>query len=353
MSETVKKIINKIIESGFEAYLVGGYVRSIYMGYENNDVDIATSAKVEDLKEIFKDFSYKIEYNCLAFRFKEYLFEISPYRKEGKYIRNRYPKEIKYARNIRQDSQRRDFTINSIYMDVDGKYISFHNGLQDLEKGIIRTIGNPNTRLEEDALRILRAIRFSVTLHFTIDPALSKALEQCSFLIDTLSYQRRKEELTKMLEADPSYTLEQIERYKLHTYFSMPLDLVITDYLPAIWMQMDYTDYPLSRAELRKIKRLEILMQSDFSEETLFYASLEEIKAICELKDISYIEIKEKWEKLPIHNKEEIQLDIPFLIQKKYPITQIRMDVLYKILKGQFLNQSRVIQKYIQENYNN
>lgn len=353
MSETVKKILNKIIESGFEAYLVGGYVRSIYMGYENNDVDIATSAKIEDLKNIFKDFSYKIEYNCLAFHFGKYLFEISPYRKEGKYIRNRYPKEIKYARNIRQDSQRRDFTINSIYMDVDGKYISFHNGIQDLKNGIIRTIGNSNVRLEEDALRILRAIRFSVTLHFTIDHELSRALEQCSFLIDTLSYQRRKEELVKMFEADLPYTIEQIERYKLHTYFSMPLDLIITDYLPAIWMQMDYADYPLSREELRKIKRLEILMQSDFSEETLFYATLEEIKAVCELKGISYIEVKEKWEKLPIHSKEEIQLDIPFLLQKNYPITQVRMDVLYRILKGELLNQNHTIQKYIEENYNN
>lgn len=352
MSETVKKIINKIIEAGFEAYLVGGYVRSLYLKKESLDVDMATSAKIEDLKEIFKDFSYQIEYNCLKFKLENYLFEISPYRKEGKYIKNRYPKEIKYAKNIKQDSKRRDFTINSIYMDKNGKYISFHNGIEDLEKGIIRVIGNPNIRLEEDALRILRAIRLSVTLHFEIEETLAKALKQCSFLIDTLSYQRRKEELTRMLIVDAPYTIEQIDRFKLHTYFGMPLELIITDYLPAIWMQMDYESYPLSKEELKKIKKMEVLMQSEWTEETLFYATEEEIKAVCDLKEISYIEMKEKWEKLPIHKKEEIKLDIPFLCKNNYPITQIKADILPKILKRELPNEEEIIKNYIIENYN-
>ena len=353
MSEIVQNILNKIIEAGFEAYLVGGYVRDLYLKKESLDVDMATSAKIEDLKEIFKDIPYQIEYNCLRFRLENYLFEISPFRKEGKYIKNRYPKEIKYAKNIKQDSKRRDFTINSIYMDKDGKYISFHNGIEDLEKKVIRAIGNPNTRLEEDALRILRAIRLSVTHHFEIEETLAKALEQCSFLIDTLSYQRRKEELNKMLQADPVYTIEQIDRFKLHTYFGVPLDITITDYLDAIWMQLDYTSYPLTKEELKKIKRLEILMQSDFTEETLFYATLEEIKAICELKKIPNIEIKEKKDALPIQKKEEIKLDIPFLLENKYPITQIKADILSKILTKELLNEPDRIKNYIVENYNN
>lgn len=353
MSETVKQILNKIIEAGFEAYLVGGYVREMYKNRESKDVDIATSAKIEDLKEIMKGFSYQIEYNCLRFKQKDYLFEISPYRKEGKYIKNRYPKEIKYGKNIKQDSKRRDFTINAIYMDINGKYISFHSGIEDLEKGIIRAIGNPNERLEEDALRILRAIRLSVTLHFEIEETLAKALKQCSFLIDTLSYQRRKEELTKMLNADIPYTIEQIDRFHLHTYFGMPFDIIITDYLPAIWMQLDYTNYPLTKEELKKIKRLEVLMQSDLEEEDLFAFSLEEIKAVCELKGISYIEMKEKWENLPIHKKTEIKLDIKDLLKNQYPITEIKADVLSKILRNELPNEADKIKKYIIENYNN
>lgn len=353
MSEIVEQIVNKIIEAGFEAYLVGGYVRDLYVKKENKDVDVAVSAKIEDLEKIFEDTPYQIEYNCLRFTKENYLFEISPFRKEGKYIRHRYPKEIKYAKTIKQDSHRRDFTINAIYMDASGKYISFHHGIEDLKKGIIRTIGNPNQRLEEDALRILRAIRLSVTHQFTIEPSLTKAIKQCSFLVDTLSYQRRKEELTKMLEADPSYTCKQIERFHMQSYFGMPLEMIVTDYLPAIWMQMDYGSYPFSKEELKKIKKLEIMMQSSLEEETLLYASLEEIKAICEIKGLPYKEIKQKWEKLPIHTKEEIQFDIPFLIEKNYPIKKIKADVLSKILKNQLINEKEAIRNYIIENYNN
>ena len=93
-------------------------------------------------------------------------------------------------------------------------------------------------------------------------------------------------------------------------------------------------------------------MQSEWTEETLFYATEEEIKAVCDLKEISYIEMKEKWEKLPIHKKEEIKLDIPFLCKNNYPITQIKADILPKILKRELPNEEEIIKNYIIENYN-
>ena len=200
MLEIAIELLNIIEDKGFRAYLVGGCVRDLMLGYDLVDIDVASSATMYDLQDVeeFK-FMKSTRYGSNVLVYKGTKFELTTFREEGEYLDGRRPSEYKYTSSIMVDSKRRDFTINSIYMDKNRNIIDFNDGLNDIKKKVIRTIGNPDKKFYEDSLRILRAIRFATTLNFKLDKSVINSIIKNKDRVNLISYQRRVKELDKIL----------------------------------------------------------------------------------------------------------------------------------------------------------
>jgi len=209
----VEEIILKLNKEGFEAYIVGGCVRDLLMGRIPNDWDITTSAKPEEVKKIFpKTYDTGIAHGTVTVILNGAHFEITTYRIEGKYEDYRRPKEVTFTRNLEEDLSRRDFTMNAIVYHPQEGFMDPVEGIKDIKNKMIRCVGEPSKRFEEDALRMLRAIRFSAQLDFEIEEKTLGAIKGHAALITHISAERIKDELDKMLMA--SYTDRLILLYE-------------------------------------------------------------------------------------------------------------------------------------------
>ena len=198
----VQWIIQKLKEQGFEAYAVGGCVRDSILGREPEDWDITTSAKPEEIKEIFRrTVDTGIAHGTVTVLAEKEGFEVTTYRIDGEYEDGRHPKEVWFTGMLAEDLKRRDFTINAMaYNDEDGLCDLF-GGQEDLARGVVRAVGEPLRRFEEDALRILRLYRFAARFGFVIDEATEAAAKQLAAHLDCVSVERIEEELNKLLSA--------------------------------------------------------------------------------------------------------------------------------------------------------
>lgn len=198
--EKVKIIIKTLNIHGYEAYAVGGCVRDALLGREPKDWDITTSAKPEQVKEIFqRTIDTGIQHGTVTVMLEKEGFEVTTYRIDGKYEDNRHPESVEFTSNLLEDLKRRDFTINAMAYNEEKGVIDAFEGIHDLEQGVIRCVGNPIERFEEDALRMLRAIRFSGQLGFVIEENTKKAIEKKADTISKISAERIREELDKLL----------------------------------------------------------------------------------------------------------------------------------------------------------
>lgn len=202
----VKFVIRGLEKAGFEAYIVGGCVRDFLRGVESEDWDVATSAKPEEIEKIFLRSFSDNKFGTVTVltesknpKLKE--IEITPFRQEAKYTDKRHPDEVKWAKTIKEDLARRDFTINSIAMDEKTRTIDPFDGRKDLEKKIILAVGNPEERFSEDALRMMRAVRFSVSLgeKWRIEEKTSQAIKKNSFWLQAISKERIRDEFLKII----------------------------------------------------------------------------------------------------------------------------------------------------------
>lgn len=197
------KIIKQLNTHGFEAYAVGGCVRDSLLGRVPKDWDITTSAKPEQVKQIFaRTVDTGILHGTVTVLMEYEAYEVTTYRIDGEYEDGRHPKSVEFTGNLLEDLKRRDFTINAMaYSDRDGLVDAF-GGAMDLSAGIIRCVGNPMDRFHEDALRILRAIRFSAQLGFRIEEETNKAISAIAPNMEKVSKERIAVELTKLLLSD-------------------------------------------------------------------------------------------------------------------------------------------------------
>ena len=179
LPDDVQFIIHTLQLHGFEAYAVGGCVRDSILGREPGDWDITTSAMPEETKALFdKTFDTGIEHGTITVLLNHEGYEVTTYRIDGKYEDSRHPKEVTFTRNLKEDLLRRDFTINAMaYNDKDG-IVDIFGGMQDLEKHMIRCVGNARERFSEDALRILRGVRFAAQLGFEIDEETKEGMSE-------------------------------------------------------------------------------------------------------------------------------------------------------------------------------
>nr|WP_330398833.1 CCA tRNA nucleotidyltransferase [Lacrimispora celerecrescens] len=219
--EAARRIIEQLNTSGFEAYVVGGCVRDSLLGRSPEDWDITTSAKPEQVKEIFnRTVDTGIQHGTVTVLIDHEGYEVTTYRIDGEYEDGRHPKSVEFTGNLLEDLKRRDFTINAMaYSDREGLVDAF-DGVKDLEGRIIRCVGNPHDRFNEDALRILRAIRFSAQLGFDLEAKTRAAISVIAPNMAKVSKERIQVELTKLLLSDHPGRLKEVYENGIGPYIS-------------------------------------------------------------------------------------------------------------------------------------
>ena len=248
--EEVKSIIKKLEKHNYEAYVVGGCVRDLLLDGKPKDWDITTNAKPKEIQKIFPKSFYANKFCTVTVQTgsKDKTLaeiEVTTYRIDEKYTDKRHPDSIKFAQTIGEDLARRDFTVNAMalglksqitnhksqtntkYKILNTKYelLDSFNGENDLKKKIIRAVGNPEERFNEDALRMLRAVRFAATLGFNIEPKTLKAIQKDAGWIQAISKERIRDELIKIIESDkPSQGIELLRKAKLLKYILPELE---------------------------------------------------------------------------------------------------------------------------------
>ncbi|MEG1138718.1 MAG: CCA tRNA nucleotidyltransferase [Lachnospiraceae bacterium] len=219
MPKKVNTIIHTFQTHGYEAYAVGGCVRDSVLGRVPEDWDITTSAMPWQTKALFRrTFDTGIAHGTITVLIEDEAFEVTTYRIDGEYEDGRHPKQVEFTRSLQEDLLRRDFTMNAMaYNDQEGLVDVFH-GLEDLKGGFIRCVGNPDERFAEDALRILRAVRFAAQLGFEIEEKTKEAARKAASSLEKISAERIQSELVKLLISDKPqclYILRELQITKV------------------------------------------------------------------------------------------------------------------------------------------
>lgn len=347
---------------GYESYIVGGFVRDHILGIESNDIDIATNATPKEIKKIFEDSCLPAEdYGSVKVVKNGVLFEITTFRREINYIDNRRPDKVEYIDSLYEDLLRRDFTINSLCMDENGDIIDLLGGRVDIDNKVIKTIGVPEERFEEDCLRILRAVRFATILDFELDESVVEGIKKTKHLLRNLSYYRKKSELDRiftsgnnmkgvklLLELDLDYELE-LDRLK---------DIKHIDSSISAWSILNVVDkYPFSSTELELIKNVnKVLPLNNLDPMALYKYGLYVNSVAGDIKGLDKREITESYAALAIHSKKDLDIDCNdiTLALNKDPggyLSDIYDDIVYNILYRKLANKKDDILKYVVDKY--
>lgn len=346
MDKRVNDILRRLCIKGYECYVVGGYVRDYLLGRITNDYDLCTNATIKELKIILADYPIKeINYNTMVIKFNNIKVEITPYRKEIKYY-NRRPIEYELVNTLEEDIVRRDFTINTICLDYNNCIIDLLDGENDLKKKIIRCVGNVEKKIQEDPLRILRALRFSALLDFSIDECLEESIRKYGYLIKTLSYERKKQEINYLIKLR---RLDILKKYSLEKYLDINLNK-ITYYTHDIlvWMQLDYLGkYCVTKKEKKLFRQIKELDNLDLTDYNIYNYGLAISSLVAELKGI---DILERFNLLPIKKRDDIDIssqDILKVINQPKLINKIYIHLEKLIIKRELINEYSIIMSYL------
>lgn len=196
----VNEILHTLEQNGHEAYPVGGCVRDLLMGKTPGDWDITTSARPEEVLTLFPhSIPTGLQHGTVTVKSHGENFEVTTFRADGSYADHRHPDAVRFTNTLQEDLQRRDFTVNAMAMDLRGKLYDFYGGQDDLRRGILRCVGDPGRRFGEDALRIMRALRFAATLGFAIDAETAESLRKHRQELSQIAVERICVEMTKLL----------------------------------------------------------------------------------------------------------------------------------------------------------
>lgn len=364
MLEKALEVLKTLNQNNYEAYIVGGYVRDSMLGRKTNDIDICTSATPKEILEIFDNVIVSdMQYGSVVISHKGYNFDVTTFRKEIKYEGNRKPIKIKYIKDIRKDLLRRDFTVNTLCINSRGEVLDILNIKDDLEKKILRTVGNPKYRIKEDSLRILRCIRFSTILDFDIEDKTKYFLSKYGYLLKNLSMNRKKEELDKIFM---SKNKEKGRRLLIELNLTNVLDInkinniVLCTDLLGIWCQLEVDDiYPFTKYEKGQMKLLrELLNHDEIDNFVLYKYGLYLCTVYADIKGISKRKLNTKYQSLSITSRKDISItgeQISEVLNKKPGeyIKEIMEDLEDNILNNQLNNNYEEIKSYIIEKYSN
>ena len=219
--EPARKIIDRLNEHGYEAYVVGGCVRDMILKREPGDWDITTSARPEQVKALFtRTLDTGIQHGTVTIMVGKEGYEVTTFRVDGDYTDGRHPDTVTFTPSLEEDLKRRDFTINAMAYNHNTGLVDIFGGREDIEGKVIRCVGNPTERFTEDALRILRAIRFSAQLGFEIEDATRQAITQIAPNLVHVSKERIQVELTKLLLSDRPEAMKLVYETGISPYVS-------------------------------------------------------------------------------------------------------------------------------------
>ncbi|MBO6194713.1 MAG: hypothetical protein J6O56_00035 [Bacilli bacterium] len=358
MFENAIEVIKLIEKKGYKAYIVGGYVRDIYLSINSTDIDICTSAKPKDLVKIFKkNIIIDENYGAVKLKYKNNVFDITTFRKDIIYKDNRRPSEVEYVEELEEDLYRRDFTINTMCMDSDGNIIDFFNAKKEISEKVIKSVGDPFKKIEEDSLRILRAIRFACTLNFKIEKKLDKAIKKNTKSLINLSFHRKKYEINRIFRSkNYEYGMKLIHKYRLEKYLGLSKLSKIkqTSDVLGMWAQVDYSDeYPFSKLEKESIKNIrELLIYGKIDSFALYkYGNCIPL-TVAEIKNIDKKTVLDMYDNLPIHSKEDIDISVIEIcellnITPGKKTKDILSDLEYCILSNKLENKKDILKDYV------
>lgn len=353
----VTDILSRIEENGFEAYIVGGYVRDHILGIESNDIDICTNAKVKDILDIFNDVNViSNEYGAVKLISNHANIDITTYRRDLRYNGSRRKVELEYVDNLIDDVQRRDFTMNTLCMSKEGQIIDILNGRKDIDDRIIRCVGDINERINEDPLRMLRAVRFATVLDFRIEDKLYEELKKNKELLESLSMERIKEELTKILiHKNAIKGLDYLRRLGFLPYLGIEFDKIVNvPDISAMFSQLTFTkEYPFSKEEKQNIDSIKAILENGkIDKEVLFNYGLYLSIVAGSILGISKEYITELDHEVSIRHIKDINIksdEICSLLRIKPSkvISKVYGELKLKILRDELKNDNIVLRQYV------
>ena len=357
MDKIILIILKKLEKSGYSAFIVGGYVRDKLLGKETRDVDICTNALPKDVIEIFNlDKSTKDEYGSVNIKTKQYNIDITTFRSESDY-KNHTPKSVMYVDDLKTDLKRRDFTINSLVMNSNEEIIDYYNGIKDLNEKRIKCIGSTKIRLNEDPLRILRAIRFSIIYDFEIDDEILKFIENNRNLIENISYFRKKEELDKILTCSNKVKgLNLIKQLNLCSVLGIEYDNIVNcKDIFGMYAQIKFCDkYQLTKNEKEIIENIKKVVSSgEVNNITLYDYGLYINSIAGEILGLNSIIINKMYKNLPIKSRKDIKITLESIVKLNNNcyngVNDIYKNLEINILSGKLKNNNKDIVKFIRK----
>lgn len=229
LPDKVNIILDKLNKNGYEAYVVGGCVRDYLMGLEPHDYDITTSALPEQVKKLFSHtVDTGIQHGTVTIVFGKECYEVTTFRIDGEYKDNRHPESVIFTDKLKGDLSRRDFTVNAIAYSPSAGFVDLFGGMEDIKGRIIRGVGEPAKRFQEDALRMMRALRFSAQLDFTIERETLRAVRENAALIKNISVERIREEFFRLIMSVHNERLALLYDSELPSYFMPELNDILS-----------------------------------------------------------------------------------------------------------------------------
>jgi tRNA nucleotidyltransferase (CCA-adding enzyme) len=363
MLDVALKLLKELTNKSFKAYIVGGFVRDNILGIESNDIDITTNATPKEIKEIFEDSCVpNEEYGSVIVNKKGIKFEITTFRKEIEYNDKRRPIEIKYIDDLYTDLLRRDFVINTLCIDEKGRILDYLGGQEDIEKKIIRCVGDADSKFKEDSLRILRAIRFATILDFELSDEIIKAIHKNKSSVSTLSYQRKKNELDKIFSSpNRDRGIRLLLEFGLQEELDLPnLSSIIDSSVNSsigIWSILNNNKYPFNKNELDLINNInEAKKYNNLDPYILYKYGLYVNSCAGSIKGIDLKKITASYNNLVIKSRDEIDISsdqIMNLLDRepgKY-LKDIYEDIEKEILYRRLDNKNETIMSYINGKY--
>ena len=354
MENKIFELLKYIESNGYEAFIVGGYVRDRILGKKTTDIDICTSAKPEELKEIIPNLKYKNFY-CSYLKINDFDIEITTYRKDENYD-GRKPQLISYAKDLKEDLFRRDFTINTICLNSSGQYIDLFNGIADLNNKIIKSVGNSDIKIKEDNLRILRAIRLASILNFKLSDELEQSITKNSKLVSNLSSYRIKSEFDKILNNNNfKYGIMLLKKFNIDKYLNIEFlnDINYCNNLIGMYSQININRNDFFKSsELKKINILKKYINNKIDVYSMYDLGKDNINL---LEQITCKSLMDDYEKLPIKNEKELKIsykDIQYLLKaKNIKFSDVKKDIIKQILNNVLVNENKFILDYINNKY--
>lgn len=335
LPEEILFILDRFEKNNKRSYLVGGSVRDLLLGKTISDYDITTPATPEEVKEIFSDFivlDTGLQHGTVTLLIESKAFEITSFRSDGKYSDHRRPNNVKLTTSLYEDSQRRDFTINQLaYSPIEG-LVDYHNGLDDLKAKLVRAVGDPYKRFNEDALRIIRALRFATQLNFSIEKNTFAAVKDMINDLDFVAAERLTHELIKILNSDflsnnwqnlmvlwnylfPSYACDIYGAFNVDLLKELPQNYIINLTLLAYFLiGEDLPDF-LNKLKLKKIDL--VFIES-------YVAALREITEIQETQEVQATREREA----DFKTKSEVNTRELFFFS---PLDLVQLKIKYKL----------------------